>query len=110
MTRYALLDNNSGLVWGIVDANTPADACRRVDEDFGEPGRTYMELLTRAGSTEGAYEVYEVPADFDVRDGATQEAIDAVMAHRHVATVRYDGGDDEAINAACEAHMADNTF
>jgi len=94
MTKtFALIDNASGYVWGVTTAADPIEACRKVDEDFHEHGRTYEEVGYFDGD-EGGYHVYEVPAGFDVDDGSTQKGIDAVERHDRVARVTFTRGDE----------------
>ena len=90
--RYALIDDNTGYVWGVTDATDPAAACRVIDESLHEFGRTYEDHGPRSGSertTRGGSVVYEAPAGFDVEDGQDAEQIAAVEALRCVAIVLY---------------------
>ena len=43
MTTYALIDHNSGYLWGVVDATTPAAAAAAIDAQTGDSGRSYVE-------------------------------------------------------------------
>jgi hypothetical protein len=91
-TRYALIDTNSGFVFGVTDATDPTTACRLIDESLHEFGRTYEEHGPRSGAertTQGGYVVYEAPAGFDVTDGQDAEQIAAVEALPRVAIVLY---------------------
>ncbi len=94
MTRYALIENNCGFVWGVVDADTPIAACMKVDESLGELDREYSEV-SRADLfvNEASYHVYEAPAGFDVTDGQDAEQIASVQALPKVAIVRIDWND-----------------
>jgi hypothetical protein len=90
MTRFALIDIDSGFAWGVADAESPAEACRLVDEDFGADGRDYEDhgpdsYADRQGRP--GYIVHEVPAGFDVDDGQDKAQIAAVEAHPRVAIV-----------------------
>jgi hypothetical protein len=83
MQRFAIIESNSGYVWGIVDAETALDACYACDEEIG--GRPYegtYEEVSGADlrTTRGVYDVREAPAGFDVRDGQNRESIAAVEA------------------------------
>jgi hypothetical protein len=80
MTRYILIDSNSGYVWGDAQATDPPAACRAVDEEFMEYGRTYASVYgARALDGVSGYFVYEAPASFpDITDGVQQQFIEAV--------------------------------
>ena len=82
MTRYILIDEHSGFVWGDVVAADPIAACRALDEGVGEYGRTYEEIgARRRFDGRSGYHVHEAPADFPaVDDGQDQATIDAVTA------------------------------
>ncbi len=43
VNRYAVIDNPSGYVWGVVNADSPLDACNRIDAEVGGEARTYEE-------------------------------------------------------------------
>ena len=88
MPRFILIDNHSGFVWGEAIAETPAEACREVDEALGEHGRTYAEAFELA-STETGYHVHQAPADFPaLEDGTDDDTIAAVDALPRVAVIR----------------------
>jgi hypothetical protein len=86
ITRYAIIDNHSGFIWGITDAKTPIDACATIDAEIGGELREYEEVSLLAATT--GYHVYQVPADFDVNDGQDQDEIDRVSTFDRVAMVR----------------------
>ena len=90
MTRYAMIDIHTGYVWGVHDAADPVTACRKIDEDLGELGRSYEEHGPRSGAHRSGrcgYLVYEAPDGFDVHDGQSDADIDRVLTLPHVATV-----------------------
>lgn len=100
MTRYILIDNASGYIWGdSIDAqhaakltaeSGPLDVARAVDEDMQEFGRTYEETYSRGlASNETGYHVYSAPVDFP-RDynGQDQAMIEAVERLPYVTTIR----------------------
>jgi hypothetical protein len=97
MTRYILIDSNSGYVWGDTQAADPAAACRAVDEEFMAYGRTYAAVYgARALDGVSGYFVYEAPASFpDVTDGAQQRFIEAVERLPLVARVAFRDPRDE---------------
>ena len=95
MTRFILIDQNSGFVWGEADATTPIEACRTVDGQIAAPAAHYVEHGPRSAATydqTGGYYVYEAPADFaEVTDGQDPDQIQAVTALRCVAFVETQG-------------------
>ena len=101
MTRYVMLDNHSGYVWGdtadiggkaleagLGEAGMIA-ACRALDESLGTPGRGY-EASFRLAANETGYRVYRVPSDFpSIADGQDEEAIESVeMGGEWIGCVR----------------------
>jgi len=85
MARFAVLESNSGFVWGVVDADCPLAACSAVDEDAGchhdEAGIYETVSLGELRTTRGGiYDVRSAPEGFDVQDGQDRSAIDAVEA------------------------------
>lgn len=88
MTRFAILETNSGFVWGVVDAADAIEACRVMDADIGSRGRTYSEgSVSDLRTTAGAYDVRIAPAGFDVDDGQDADAICAVDAMPRAAII-----------------------
>jgi hypothetical protein len=88
MTRFAILETNSGFVWGVVDAADAIEACRLIDEDFGSYGRLYREgSVSDLWTTEGAYDVRIAPTSFDAPDGQDGCAIAAVDAMPRAAII-----------------------
>jgi hypothetical protein len=89
-TRYALIDDHSGYVWGVVDATSPVEACRIVDADGGDEARVYEEHGSgyRLGGADG-YLVHEAPVGFDVADGQDVAQIEAVSMLPRVAVVSF---------------------
>lgn len=87
MTRYILIDNASGYIWGETNAETPEEACRLVDYSIDRSNsRTYFEAYS-LDSNESGYHVYEAPERFpEIEDGQNLEEIMAVEALRRVAT------------------------
>jgi hypothetical protein len=82
MTRYILIDQNSGFIWGEAEAADECEACRKVDETLGEYGREYAwHSPTSAARRSGkdGYLVFEAFSDTpDVTDGQDQDQIDMV--------------------------------
>lgn len=91
MPRYAIIDHNSGYVWGVTDAANPAEACGLIDDEV-DPGniRSYETHGPNSGALRGGgngYHVHEVPNGFDVTDGQDPAQINAVERHKLVAQV-----------------------
>lgn len=90
MTRYILIDNNSGYIFGDTadfaagqEINSISDAARALDESIGEPGRSYIENSRSPRSTVTGYSVYRADINGSeavaiVRDGQDPEIISAV--------------------------------
>lgn len=90
MPRYAMIDIDSGYVWGVENAADPVAACRQMDEALGVTGREYEAHGPRSGagrSGQTGYEVYQAPVGFDVQNGQDQAEIAAVSALPRVAIV-----------------------
>jgi hypothetical protein len=90
MTRYILVDNNSGYIWGDSadfaphgDIGGAADAARLLDEGLGTTGRAYELLGRNPCTTCTGYDVYLSELGTDVlpvvHDGQDEEAIAAVQ-------------------------------
>lgn len=89
MTRYALIDNYTGFVWGVTDASDPIEACALVDAETGDTDRqydTYPARLLERESRSG-YRIHKVPDDFDVEDGQNEDEIERVLSWPCVAGV-----------------------
>ena len=85
MTRYILIDSNSGYIFGdsadFAAGNsdlTPTEAARLMDESIGEHGREYRELSSVPRDTRTGYAVYRAEAVPVVQDGQDREMIEAV--------------------------------
>jgi len=88
MTRYILIDSNSGYVWGDETADSPVGAARLVDEGVGEYGRSYTEEYSRP--SESHYIVYEAADDTpEITNGQDDTQIAIVDALPIVARVVY---------------------
>ena len=85
MTRYILIDNCSGYIWGDsadldgqIFTGTPLEYTAALDAHLGEHDRTYKEVDNLA-SNETGYRVYSADVSFPVvTDGQDQEMIDVV--------------------------------
>ena len=86
--RYALIDNNSGYVFGVVDASNPVEAAKILDQKIGDGSREYEEAGRPDFSNETGYHVYHAPADFEVDDGQNEKEIAAVSALPKAGYVR----------------------
>ena len=83
MKRFAILESNSGFVWGVVDSDSSIQACYDVDADTGgRPGDGEYEPVSvgELRTTRGWYDVRLAPDGFDVVDGQDQDSIAAVEA------------------------------
>lgn len=81
LKNFALIELNSGFVWWVGEAETPADACMRADADIDQPRGDYDQIsASEIRSTAGGYAVHVAPVGFDVQDGQDREAIAAVSA------------------------------
>ena len=83
MTRFAILESNSGYVWGVVDAESALEACMACDAEYGgrpEAGHYEPASYSDLRATRGVYDVRVAPAGFDVIGGQDPAAIDAVCA------------------------------
>ncbi len=96
MTRYAIIDKNSGFVWGVLDGDDPIDACRKLDISTKDFDREYEDVgHSDLFINDGGYVVYLAPDGFDVDDGQDREAINAVEAMPLAACIRIHWtGDD----------------
>jgi hypothetical protein len=86
MPRYAMIDENSGFVWGVEDADDPIAACRQMDSGearFAE----YEDIGGQRFNGRSGYHVYVAPPGWDCSDGQDQETIEAVEAMPHVARI-----------------------
>ena len=83
MTRFAILESNSGYVWGVVDAENALDACSVLDREIGaDRGEGAYESagFSDLNATRGVYDVRTAPVGFDVPDGQDEAAIETVNA------------------------------
>jgi hypothetical protein len=83
MQRFAIIESNSGYVWGVVDAETALAACSVCDADVGgDRGEGAYEEVSSSElrTSRGVYDVRLAPAGFDVADGQDSEAIASVQA------------------------------
>lgn len=89
VTRYILMDNATGRIWGdTADLDgpardeTPAEAAARLDHALGDDSRFFIEEHPSTALTGvDGYIVYAAPADFPhIPDGEDQTMIDRVIA------------------------------
>ena len=84
MNTYAIIETNSGFVWGVVESATARQACYDVDMQAGgwhEEAGEYQEAgASDLRTTRGVYDVRIAPKGFDVQDGQDADAIAAVNA------------------------------
>jgi hypothetical protein len=90
MPRYALIDNCSGFIWGVVEAKDPVSAANAVDREVGvyHP-RQYEEVLRPRYSNESGYLVYQAHDGLEVLDGSSPREIDEVSSLPSVCFVRF---------------------
>lgn len=95
MTRYIIVDNMSGYIWGDTAAipewatatPTPIEACRIVDKFNGDVGRQYKEV-PRLHLTELGYKVYRPKnSDIEIGDGTDRRTINRVRRHCELAAI-----------------------
>ena len=86
MKTYAIIETNTGFVWGVVESDYALQACYDVDMQAGgvheEPGE-YQEVQPHDAWTVKPRSMYDVrlaPEGFDVLDGQDPEQIAAVEA------------------------------
>jgi hypothetical protein len=90
MTTYILIDNESGYVWGVTDAQNAIEACKKVDRRNKESAREYVQDWGRNCVNETGYHVY-YGNNFDhskYDDGTNPDFIAAVKGLAFVAYVR----------------------
>lgn len=78
MTRYALIDLESGYVWHVCDAETPEAACTLATAETGGMAGVRYVPTTRAGAgnySSSGYSVHIAPAGYDCRDGRDRDTI-----------------------------------
>jgi hypothetical protein len=98
--RYALIDNNSGFVWSIIDADDPGSACIEADRALYSHRRRYEMFSPYCDYVlreHDGYLVHEVPPEMEVDDGQDAAAIQLVEAHPRVAVVRCLPAEDEEV-------------
>jgi hypothetical protein len=88
MKTYAIIDTNSGYVWGVVDSDSARQACYDVDVQAGgwhqEPGEYQEVSQSEIRSGRSLYDVRVAPDGFDVADGQDKDEIAAVEALQRV--------------------------
>ena len=85
MTNFAIIDNFSGFVWGVVEADDAISACAKMDADISGEPREYDYGL----NGDQGYIVFEAPAGFDVTDGQDEAEIERVSALHEVARIGW---------------------
>jgi hypothetical protein len=80
MTRYAIIDENSGFVYGIEDADDPIAACDAMGRKLGEYDSAYEDIGCARFDGRSGYHVYEAPADYQCRDGQDDAEIALVQS------------------------------
>ena len=83
MQRFAIIESNSGYVWGVVNAESALSACALVDAEVGsrpEAGKYESVSVGEMRTTRGVYDVRTAPVGFEVQDGQDSANIAAVAA------------------------------
>jgi hypothetical protein len=97
MPIYALIDHNSGYLFGVLDAPNPIGACQTLDREIYAGPRRYAEERI-AGTTRTGYHVYDVTGIMDPdedHDGCHPGTIALAMSGRPMAQIAcYDATDD----------------
>ena len=92
MKRFAIIESNSGFIFGVVDAENPLAACAALEADIGvdrgEGAYEYAEY-----ETGDIYFVHEVPDGFEVQNGQDQEEINAADLMPRVAACTWVAAD-----------------
>ena len=104
-TRFAMIDINSGYVWGVETAANAVAACAQMDQAIGGVTRAYDEHGPRSYAErrgQSGYIVHAVPAEFDVDDGQDAAQIAAVGSYPCVAIVLVSDA-SEALVATLQA-------
>jgi hypothetical protein len=87
-SRYVMIDENSGYVWGDAVASDPVEACRAIDAKCGEHSRNYADIGRERFDGRSGYHVYLAPEEFtDCGDGQDPEYIRMVEAFPFVTRV-----------------------
>lgn len=84
MKKYIMIENNSGYVWGEMEAETAEKACQALHTRIGGHGPDYEERPRPEFSNETGYHVYD-GRNFDIDavgggDGQNKQLIEAVSA------------------------------
>jgi hypothetical protein len=96
MTRYVMIDENSGYVWGDAVGSDPVEACRALDAKCGEHERIYDDIGWESFNGRSGYHVYLAPEEFtDCGDGQDPQYIKMVEAFSFVTRVATKGSTDE---------------
>jgi hypothetical protein len=85
MTRFALIDLNSGFVWHACNAESAAQACVMAVAETGgtvcNDGESYREIVrSDIHSSAGGFAVHIAPDGYVCEDGQDIEQIEAVVA------------------------------
>jgi hypothetical protein len=92
MPRYALIDNYSGMVWGVVDAQDPLEAAKIADGQHEAPPRKYLagDLKTPLHGPFNGYRVHEMPAGYSPEGGDLDDDYDQIVEHPYVAFISFE--------------------
>jgi hypothetical protein len=101
MSRFILIDNSSGYIWGDsadldgkIFSGTPMEFAAALDAHIGVHGRTYEEVGHHAlASNETGYHAYRADVGGSkafpvVQDGQDREMIAAALDCEYVTTIR----------------------
>lgn len=88
MITYAIIDRNSGFLWGVTEADTPESACCQIDNDIDTERRSIEDYQDVYSGDNWTYAVYAVePGKYDDADGQDQAVIDEITAQRQIAYI-----------------------
>lgn len=97
MTRFALIDLNSGFVWHVCDADTPEAACTIADAECGgDAGVRYTSAARQDAYAHGGLAVHVAPAGYHCADGEDADQIAEVVAMPLAGYYRALGEHEEA--------------
>jgi hypothetical protein len=75
MTRYIIIDRNSGYVFFDENASAPIEAVQQAEAKIGEGGRQYE--ATWQSDINAAWDVYSAPAEFAEVEQGDAEVVEA---------------------------------
>jgi hypothetical protein len=77
---FALIDNDSGIIWWVGKAGCAEYACEIATRETSGESKVFEEYPRERSNGGGGFWVYETPDDFTCNDGKDQQQINAVSA------------------------------